>query len=249
MAKLINIDNEFSILPWKNGVCLIAPNQKIHRDISDVPQIYTVDKALHLPMSVYFLNPESDIQILNQNAADCCGFSSIKGALGKSILATIEEKSATSAMMVNHRVAMEKRMYVHEQQYERLDSINFIALSFRYPWYNLQGDIIGVFGFSLVLDELNSYSMSQAIITIANMGLLTSSAPQLLMPGKYINNVYLSNREAECLNLNMKGYSAKKIANYLQISQRTVESHMEHIKRKFKVRSKAELIGKLNLSF
>lgn len=54
----------------------------------------------------------------------------------------------------------------------------------------------------------------------------------------------LSTRQSECLFLLLRGRSAKAIANMLNISQRTVESHIEEVKIKFKCHNKQQLIEK-----
>lgn len=58
------------------------------------------------------------------------------------------------------------------------------------------------------------------------------------------NDYQLSKRETECLLLTLHGNPAKQVAFKLGISQRTVEEHLNNIKIKMKVFSKAELIKK-----
>lgn len=55
----------------------------------------------------------------------------------------------------------------------------------------------------------------------------------------------LTKREQECLPLIKKGMSNKIIARRLNISPRTVDSHLESIKRKLECNNKYELINKL----
>lgn len=50
----------------------------------------------------------------------------------------------------------------------------------------------------------------------------------------------LSEREKEVLSLIVKEYSTQEIAQHLQISARTVETHRKHIGKKLQVKS---LIG------
>ncbi len=52
----------------------------------------------------------------------------------------------------------------------------------------------------------------------------------------------LSQRQQECLFFLLKGKTAKEIGKLLKLSSRTVESYIDHIKFKFNVSSKAELI-------
>lgn len=59
-----------------------------------------------------------------------------------------------------------------------------------------------------------------------------------------IQTAHLSKRENECLYHIIRGKTAKEIATLLGISFRTVETHLAHIKEKFKVSSRSELIDK-----
>lgn len=52
----------------------------------------------------------------------------------------------------------------------------------------------------------------------------------------------LSNREKEILQLIVKGFTSKEIANLLKISKLTVDTHRKHIQQKLQVNSGMELI-------
>lgn len=55
-------------------------------------------------------------------------------------------------------------------------------------------------------------------------------------------NGYLTKREAEVLKYVIVGYSAKKIARILNLSNRTIEAYSNSIKMKFRCSTKAEVI-------
>ena len=55
-------------------------------------------------------------------------------------------------------------------------------------------------------------------------------------------HLHLTNKEIECLDLIMHGKTSKMIGKILNISYRTVETHMENIKKKLNIQSKSELI-------
>lgn len=61
---------------------------------------------------------------------------------------------------------------------------------------------------------------------------------------KEITCDYLSPRQYQCIELLIKGYSAKQIAIELDISYRTVEDHINSIKIKLQAQNKADLILK-----
>ena len=57
----------------------------------------------------------------------------------------------------------------------------------------------------------------------------------------------LSNREKEIMQLIVKGFTSKEIANLLKISKLTVDTHRKHIQQKLQVNNGMELV-KLALS-
>ena len=57
-----------------------------------------------------------------------------------------------------------------------------------------------------------------------------------------LGNVFLSQREYECLHHANKCYSLKEIAKYMNISPRTVETYLNNVKNKLGVAKRSELI-------
>lgn len=58
------------------------------------------------------------------------------------------------------------------------------------------------------------------------------------------NTVNLTAREKECLFYTLRGKTSKETAYLINVSPKTVEFHLEHLKNKFKCYSKSELISK-----
>lgn len=80
-----------------------------------------------------------------------------------------------------------------------------------------------------------------AFTAIDSSAHLSSNEPTIK---KNLNTVLpLSPREGQCLQLYLEGKSAQATGPILGISQRTVESYFESIKRKLGCRSKAELLS------
>lgn len=57
--------------------------------------------------------------------------------------------------------------------------------------------------------------------------------------------IQITSRERQCIHYSIQGKSAKLVANELNISQRTVERHLENLYAKFGVRNKLALLNKL----
>ncbi len=62
-----------------------------------------------------------------------------------------------------------------------------------------------------------------------------------------LDNIRLTNREIQCINLYLDGNSAQRTAEILSISRRTVESHMDSIKTKLKINYKRDLFEKVKV--
>lgn len=60
----------------------------------------------------------------------------------------------------------------------------------------------------------------------------------------FLKNIPLNSRELQCVNLLAKGNTAKKIAGYLGLSYRTVESYLESARNKLNCVNSHELIAK-----
>lgn len=83
----------------------------------------------------------------------------------------------------------------------------------------------------------------------------TQNIPSSLEKNQLINlkkitlndkEIIFTKREFDCINSLMNGLSAKQTAYQLNISTRTVECHLENIRRKTKCRTKIALVGFLS---
>jgi DNA-binding CsgD family transcriptional regulator len=100
------------------------------------------------------------------------------------------------------------------------------CLSHKIPTKLKTGKVTGMIGFSFMLDNI------QAI--------LATSVSELVHQQNS-----LTRREYDLAKLLVRGGTAKKIANTLHLSHRTVENYLANLKSKFNATSKAELIEKL----
>jgi DNA-binding CsgD family transcriptional regulator len=60
-----------------------------------------------------------------------------------------------------------------------------------------------------------------------------------------VNDISLTPRESECLIFLMRGYTAKEVANSMNVSSRTVECHLDNIKEKTGYLTKSKIIDNL----
>lgn len=252
--KLINTDDELLIQRYKSGIKLLKPDEinslhAPHRQLI----MHNVGTMLALPINVYFLNSDSVIQNINETTIATCGYKSVKDTLGKTVRIAAKKESADFSINHDRKVLETNVMKIAEESFSRKsDEIHLHAISFKFPWYNYDNKIIGVFGCSIVIGDQAVYPLADSLSLLTQTGLL--SAPEDVgvsgfLPGSICENMYFSSRETECIHYLVKGKTCKQIANILGLSYRTIEHYLENIKKKMNVRSKSEVIEKVLSQF
>lgn len=231
-AQLPSIDNEMYVVRFRNGIRLMrsmSVSQSKEKKISSL---------LQLPFSVYFLDNDGNTALINEEGAAICGFQTPENSQGKSLLAVSDASSAKSLIDNCHEVIKAASTKIFEEQNLRQDGLLMQFLSVKMPWYSDSGEIVGVMGISIVLGK---HSLSTALSQIKSLGFLDQEEVVHNSPFK-INNIALTKREIECLQLTVRGFTAKQIAQELEISYRTVEDYLNAVRGKAGVNSKSELI-------
>ena len=114
----------------------------------------------------------------------------------------------------------------------------FAYVSSKMPHYNLKGEIDGILssGYSVTRGWL---SAAQNIRSLMKVDQRTSRGQLSLQVGHLPN---LSPRESEVLFFLICNQQIKQIAGILSLSENTVRTHIEHLKKKFGVHSISQLI-------
>lgn len=120
-------------------------------------------------------------------------------------------------------------------------------LSHKFPLKNKSNKIIGIFGMSFLLDNVKAKQnwLTESGFQAKSKYLEFLNAIELhnyQITGNY-GNVQLSKREMQCLFWCAKDKTAKKIADILGLSPRTIESYLITLKNKLNCSSKYELIN------
>jgi DNA-binding CsgD family transcriptional regulator len=116
------------------------------------------------------------------------------------------------------------------------ENISLPIFTCKKPLLDQDGKICGIAGSSILLDYVEFVELASTL----NLTLL----PNKEFLHYYIDDLnlkLLTERESECLFYLLQGKSMRQIALLLKVSQRTVESHIEHIKFKCGVKNKDEL--------
>lgn len=237
-----DISPEFNICRYNNGVKLKKPAYFQYDEDHDA---YSVADLFKQKFSIYFLNTSSVLTKINAACAMVCGFESESSAIGKSVFDFTTKKSAALAVNSDKEIIMTEKAKIFDQLLTHIAGQEYQYLTIKLPWYSDNNSMRGVLGFSIALGV---HPLADSISNIVKLGLL-KDIPNIYrnksaIPTANITSCHLSNREIDCLCLTVRGKSAKQVGYELNISARTVEEHLNNIKRKMSVFSKAELIQK-----
>lgn len=118
-----------------------------------------------------------------------------------------------------------------------------VLLIKKIPVLNLaKTQVVGLVRFA---EEISQFEQLKTHLNYLNVIL-----PEELLEEIYLKlyskniDVSLSPRENECLNYLVQGHSIKEMAKELEISNRTVESYIEQLKRKLNCRKSSEVVAK-----
>lgn len=181
---------------------------------------------------------------LNQEHLDLLGYRSLEQALGKTVY-----NLPCKACELAETFSAEERAILNSGEAKTLFGIigfnnEFKAMmTFKKPLIDHQGKIVGLFIQGFDVTEINLLKIADSLIKIdsgkGSQVAINQFEYELINSGHYEG---LSQREIECLFFLIRGKSAKETARLLNISYRTVEHHIDHIKNKLNCRSKSELI-------
>lgn len=241
------IHEEFLLHIYRGGIQLIRPhkNKNTPKNRSQQNKNMIVDNILKFPFNVYFLNTDNAVLNMSEENAKLIGCESIKEAIGKTIFNFAHNEQDAFITVKNNLTVMKTELTQTTIESVLYNNGNYCSsISIKSPWYDLDGNIIGILGFSIPL-EVDNFSSYFAQIT--ELGLLIPAkynAPKYLVPSKSVVINNLTDREIEVLYHLIRGKTLKNIATFLAISPRTVEQHLDNIKQKLNVSSKADLIEK-----
>jgi DNA-binding CsgD family transcriptional regulator len=233
-----DIDADFLLLPWQGGIRLEKPTARKNETLVALRNFFK------FPFNIYFFSLQNIFVCMNEENAFRNGHLSANEVIGKPISSFFTDKSIDALTRYHQQVLSSRQLQLKEETFISLQLRTLPScLSFKFPWYDENGLLCGIFGYSIMPEVHN---LSTSLSTLIQVGLLTNNPtnPTLLLPGKQVAQHYLSKRELDCLTLLARGQTAKMAGQQLGLSFRTVESYIENVKCKLNVYSKAELCAK-----
>lgn len=237
----IKINNNLHLYRYKSGVKFIQPQQRDYYLGKDTG--YKIEDLFQLPFNIGICDSDNIIQYVNQSASISMGYASEKALLGKSSNHVYTSESSMD-IVYNRKNALTKKsiQMTEENLIIKKNGMSCQRLSIRLPWYDDYDKVIGLMNASITLGK---HSLSDSLMQITDMLFLQNLKTNNKSAKSFSNNVYLTSRERQVAFHVMHGKTAKLISEILFISKRTAEVHIENIKNKFGISSKALLVDKL----
>lgn len=230
--KLPDTSLELILKRHQEGVKLQKPNSKLKTQDS-----YSLGEIFQLPFNVYFDRYDHVAVNMNELSVKTCGYESAQEIIGHSPFDFFSKETVMRGARNQVEVMQTGKVKVLQDTLVRHDDVPYSYVSISFPWYSEENKIMGVFGCSF-----SQHAVAEGLINLYELGLLSKpKTPRVLSHSKFF-----SNRELQCIELIMQGKSTKEIAKILELSCRTVEHYIANIKDKLNVKTKAELMVKVN---
>lgn len=185
------------------------------------PPLMAIENIIRkFPGAIFTKDMEGYCSFANAYQAKILGFSSERYLIGQSDYDAPWSAQADIIRQADQQVIEEDRTIVFEE-YGTLASGKIEGfLVTKSPFKDEHGNLLGIIGTSIS-------------ITHERQKLFSSDPPGFLNNlDVNASTIYLSKKEIECVNWMIKGKSSSEIAGILGISKRTVETHMNNIKKK-----------------
>lgn len=229
---MLDLSHELLLVPYKRGIMLKNPKFTDSQN-----QQASISNVLKFPFNVYFLDHMSTHRALNESEAEIMGFGSIQETIGKSS-PDVSDKSGKLIRENDEAVLKMGHSIIIEENLHRNDQKNFQTLSFKFPIYNNEDKIHGIFGCSIILGH---HALADSLTRISQLGLLL---PMSTLLNQKSEIPILTQRQIDCLVPLIQGKTMKQIARSLHLSPKTIEHYLQTLKVKLDCGSRSQLIYK-----
>lgn len=226
---------EFVIQPYQHGVRLVRP----HGDEAGI----SVAQMNHLSVQTAFTNRDHQFMAMNKLCLQVLGAGGERDCLGKTPAYFTNKEFGLQVLRNFDAVLGAESMQVIEEVGRRHDDMPIQSIVFRLPWY-FDDKVIGLYSIALLIDPASMSGFAENMSQLLSTGLVNAYRPAMQQK-KSVN--HFTEREQEVLQHLVVGLTAKKIAEILRISPRTVEHHIENMRDKTGSANRVELISKYAL--
>lgn len=195
-----------------------------------VPKIFD-----ELPVNFYWKDKTGVVLGCNNYQAKTLGCNVASEVIGHNNLDFFDKPSAKTLKENDRQIMLlgEHRVFL-ENAHTCLNNTHWVTISCKTPLRSFTKKILGIMGITLIIDVTTQDKSLLEFFKRYNV-----EQPNCITT----NNQQLTSRQLNCLYYLAKGMTSKQIASVMQLSQRTIEHHLENIKAKLNCNSKSALIA------
>jgi len=207
-----------------------------------------MESMLSLPATVFWKDIQGVFLGCNDAMAELASLSSRHAVVGFTDVELIGEKAAMQFVNNDREVIKSGRTLVFDEYYRDGKGVLIKGISTKAPLFDLQGNLVGLWGVSFLETVLDDAHNKLAPITFdGRSGYHNALSQTRQLTNRHVKTKSdpieaLSTREKQCLQLVAKGLSAKAIGEELELSKRTVETYIDNVKSKLGCINKTELV-------
>lgn len=241
MKNSTDFSHELLVIRHLNGVKLERSAKHVHQ--SDA---ITLGDLLTMPYNVFFKNLGNQLVELNEESLAVSGFQSRSDALrGLFYDAVSDEDQARIIIGNNQYVMSSENILVVDESVSFVDIDAVHAISFKFPWYGSNNELVGLFGCAINLSCASVADIARQLTMISNKFIGAESVVNKMTTLPQLKGVTFTSREMEVIELIMRGKTMKEIGAQLGLSRRTIESYFQNIKMKANVKTRSQLFDKM----
>lgn len=243
MKKFSNLSHELLVVRHLNGVRLERPGKHMNEQCASV---MTLGELLAMPYNIFFKNLRNEFEELNEACLSVTAFQSRSDALHNLFYTGLSDKDQVRILIGNNQyvVGSENVLVVDESvNINEEDSVH--GISFKFPWYGENNEVIGLFGCAINLDRNSVAEVSRQLAMISNQFISVQAAANRMTTLPQLKDVLFTSREIEVIEHIMRGKTMKEVGQQLGLSRRTIESYFQNIKTKANVKTRSQLFDKL----
>lgn len=230
--------NENSVIqPCFGGVIL---SDVTHR------QFPTVNNMFATKNHVFFTRQNHTIADVNEACLHNFSYAKKSDAIGDTFAKLCDDKSQILKVFSNDQLIFKnQRLQVFEEIADLVNGNCIHTLTYKLPWYSPTQELLGIFGYAVSLNNRSFKEIAEDVARFSEFLLSDKHLPMLKKIECNEEEQFFSPREVDVARLLVRGKTAREIAEILNLSSRTVEAHLNNMKRKLNVNKKSQLIEKI----
>ncbi len=226
----IDISQELQIQKYLNGIQLTQSQSEQYHHVGD---------WLANSFSVYFINTEQNLVEINDHCLANCGYDTRQNTLGKSWKKPFPDTMQIHSLECNNQQVMHRAQTLClNERIRNCEEEDLNAITIKMPWYDLNGNVLGLFGCSLNLNTNDVAELTNNLNFIKSQLFFTTDEQLMQKYG-------FTERELQVVRGIVRGHTIREVSERLCLSIRTIEFYFNNIKLKLGLNKKSQVIALL----